>query len=380
MTSAPCQQYSCCITVRNIHMLTMAHRNSTSYKELLANLTEFLGNYDLYDNYEQFSGDNDTVPSAPDRNPRIELVRTYVVPVIYGIVTVLGFTGNLSIMFIVLSNKQMRNTTNLLIVNYALASFLFTVFFVSQTGVWYAMESWPFGNAFCKIYFYMFFVTAYSSALTLVIMSLDRYCAMVHPHSAVAMRLNRHVYIIICLPWLIILATNVPIVLDSETMTFDLYGEEHSTCNYAKDHRHVKILHGFLFAFHYMIPVVTICTLFVLICLCGGNQSAETVSSEKNATRMVGMVAVVFALCWLPINVLIMIHMSGHTPSAFYKLGMAFYSLAIANSSLNPLIYAFMSKDFRTSFKNLPCCKKGRSTTAEREGISNLALDIMEQA
>ena len=376
MTSAPCQQYSWRITVRNIHMLTMAYRNSTIYEELLANLTERLGNYELYDNYEQFSGDND---NAPDRNPQIEFFRTFV-PVIYGIVTVLGFTGNFLIMSVVLSNKKMRNTTNLLIVNYALASFLFTVFYVPQTGVWYAMESWPFSNAFCKIYSYMFRVTAYSSALTLVIMSLDRYCAMVRPHSAIAMRLNRHVYIIICLPWLIIMATNVPVLMDFETMTYDFYREERSICYYAKDHKRGNILYGFFFAFHYMIPLVTICSLFVLICLRGGNQSAETVGSEKNATRMVGIVAVVFALCWLPINVLAMIHLSGHNPSAFYELHIAFLCLAIANSSLNPLIYAFVSKDFRQSFMNLPCCKKGRSTTAESEGINNLALDIMEQA
>ena len=79
------------------------------------------------------------------------------------------------------ANQQMRSTTNLLIINLAVADLLFIVFCVPFTGTDYVLPFWPFGDVWCKIVQYLIVVTAYASVYTLVLMSLDRFLSVVHP-------------------------------------------------------------------------------------------------------------------------------------------------------------------------------------------------------
>jgi allatostatin receptor len=87
----------------------------------------------------------------------------------------------LQVVLVVAANQQMRSTTNLLIINLAMADLLFIVFCVPFTATDYVLPFWPFGDAWCKIVQYLIVVTAYASVYTLVLMSLDRFLAVVHP-------------------------------------------------------------------------------------------------------------------------------------------------------------------------------------------------------
>jgi allatostatin receptor len=82
---------------------------------------------------------------------------------------------------VVAANQQMRSTTNLLIINLAVADLLFIIFCVPFTATDYVLPFWPFGDTWCKIVQYLIVVTAYASVYTLVLMSLDRFLAVVHP-------------------------------------------------------------------------------------------------------------------------------------------------------------------------------------------------------
>lgn len=87
----------------------------------------------------------------------------------------------LQVVLVVAANQQMRSTTNLLIINLAMADLLFIVFCVPFTATDYVLPFWPFGDVWCKIVQYLIVVTAYASVYTLVLMSLDRFLAVVHP-------------------------------------------------------------------------------------------------------------------------------------------------------------------------------------------------------
>ena len=56
-----------------------------------------------------------------------EKIVAIVVPIIFGLIALLGLCGNLLVIIVVVSNKQMRNTTNLLIINLAVADLLFII-------------------------------------------------------------------------------------------------------------------------------------------------------------------------------------------------------------------------------------------------------------
>ena len=78
-------------------------------------------------------------------------------------------------------------------------------------------------------------------------------------------------------------------------------------------------------------------------------------------------IIVLFALCWGPTlidNVLIAF---SHVDRLHYGhlkyIRMAFALMSYFNSCVNPIVYAFMSKNFRQSFKNAlcPCSRKSKA-------------------
>ena len=78
---------------------------------------------------------------------KLEAVVSIVVPIFFSLIVFIGLVGNLLVVLVVTFNKQMRNTTNLLIMNLAVADLLFIVFCVPFSATAYAFpHNWPFGN------------------------------------------------------------------------------------------------------------------------------------------------------------------------------------------------------------------------------------------
>lgn len=97
-----------------------------------------------------------------------------VVPVFFGLIGFLGLVGNSLVVIVVALNPGMRSTTNILIINLAIADLLFVIFCIPFTATDYVLLYWPFGDTWCKMVQYLIIVTVCASVYTLVLMSLDR--------------------------------------------------------------------------------------------------------------------------------------------------------------------------------------------------------------
>lgn len=62
-----------------------------------------------------------------------------VVPWLFGLICVVGLVGNALVVVVVACNPQMRSTTNMLIINLAIADLLFIVFCVPFTAIDYSI-------------------------------------------------------------------------------------------------------------------------------------------------------------------------------------------------------------------------------------------------
>ena len=92
--------------------------------------------------------ENETIPEEAFDWAEFQNVVSIVVPIFFSLVVFVGFFGNLLVILVVLLNKQMRNTTNLLILNLAVGDILFIVCCVPFTATSYALPNdWPFGDA-----------------------------------------------------------------------------------------------------------------------------------------------------------------------------------------------------------------------------------------
>lgn len=63
----------------------------------------------------------------------LERIVSIVVPILFSVIFLVGFVGNVLVIITVLCNQQMRNTTNLLILNLSFADLLFVCFCVPAT-------------------------------------------------------------------------------------------------------------------------------------------------------------------------------------------------------------------------------------------------------
>lgn len=146
-------------------------------------------------------------------SPELRNFVRIVVPFCFGIFALSGFFGNTLVILVVLFNQQMHSTTNLLIVNLAVADLLFVVFCIPFTATDYITEYWPFGDLWCRTVQYLIVVTAFASIYTLVLMSVDRFLAVVHPIRSRQLRTEKVTKIAIVTQWVIILAISFPVPL-----------------------------------------------------------------------------------------------------------------------------------------------------------------------
>jgi len=182
---------------------------------------------------------------------------TVMTPIQNGIIALLGASGNSLVIYVILSNHNMRTVTNLLLLNLAVSDLCFVLIVPPFTAYQMATSSWPFGNAVCKLMHYLVNVTAYVTVYTLVLVSVIRYMTIVHSVRTAPIRTRGNVLAAVTAIWVIMLAVNVPILWS--------YGVTKSgDCNFYSMEACRHIFATF-FAFAYLIPLAAIAIISVAI-------------------------------------------------------------------------------------------------------------------
>lgn len=333
-----------------------------------------------------------TLAPSPCRSHSIQpvdhymLVLTHIMaPTLFGIFAVIGIVGNALVIATILINVSMRNATNILIMALSSADLIFIVCCVPFTALTYANDGWPLSSGTCRMYMYVIYVTAYCSVYTLVLMAFDRYLAVVHPFRNDTLRTTKAATAAVAVVWVIIFSANSPLALHSDIVLG--HRNQRGDCIYYCTYkplfhfnfsteamqrgRHfqvnpkfARLYYGSFFAFGYLLPLAAI--IFFYSCLVHEllwgrsaqvSRSRNAIVSKRRVTRLVIVVIIAFALCWLPIQVVFLMQHFGTNPQSrfFRTFHVLSNCLAYANSSINPILYAFLSENFRNSFKALLC-------------------------
>ncbi|KAL6254678.1 allatostatin-A receptor-like [Pogonomyrmex barbatus] len=288
-----------------------------------------------------------------------------VVPLFFGIIGILGLAGNSLVVVVVAANPGMRSTTNILIINLAVADLLFVIFCIPFTATDFVLPYWPFGNVWCKIVQYLIIVTAYASVYTLVLMSLDRYLAVVHPIASMSWRTENHAIQAICVTWVVILALSTPALVIHGEIRYVFqehnYSENLTACRILEQYDWTSFQMSF-FLTSYVLPLVLICIFYMSMLVKlwrGARISAESRRGRRRVTRLVFVVVGVFAACWCPIQVILVTKSLEVFPltTATIMVQIASHILAYTNSCINPFLYAFLSDNFRKAFRKIIYCR-----------------------
>ncbi|MBN3279465.1 LT4R1 protein, partial [Polyodon spathula] len=121
--------------------------------------------------------------------------------VILTLAFVLGFPGNLFVVWTVLCRVTRRSVTCLLVLNLAAADALVLLsapFFMRYV---IGGRGWEFGPAFCKLVHYLCSVNMYASIFLIAAMSLDRFLAVSRPFLSQWLRTKRSLLKILLVIW-----------------------------------------------------------------------------------------------------------------------------------------------------------------------------------
>ncbi|CAG9111583.1 unnamed protein product [Plutella xylostella] len=149
--------------------------------------------------------------------PYEDRLETYLVPVLFAIIFVVGVLGNGTLVIVYVRHRGMRNAPNTYIFSLALADLLVILICVPFVSVIYTLESWPWGELICRISEAAKDVSIGVSVFTLTALSAERYCAIVNPFRK--LQLRKLPLVCATVIWAAALLFAVPAALFSSTPT-----------------------------------------------------------------------------------------------------------------------------------------------------------------
>ncbi|XP_060767122.1 galanin receptor type 1b [Neoarius graeffei] len=288
-----------------------------------------------------------------------------IVPVIFGCIFFLGIVGNTLVMVVIgrIKSKRSRSTTNIFILNLSIADLSFLLFCVPFQATIYSLHEWVFGAFLCKFVHYVVTLCMLMSIFTLVAMSVDRYVAVVLSKKSPCIRNRRNALAGVCVIWALSFVFAVP-VAQHQILTNHPDAPNSSFCweiwpePVARRTYKVTIL-----VIGYLLPLllITCCYTKVLYHLHKKikNMSRKSEHSKRKTAQTVLLVVAAFLFCWMPHHIIAMWVEFGEFPlnDASFVFRIMSHCLAYGNSCVNPILYAFLSENFRKACQQVFTCR-----------------------
>ncbi|XP_062315752.1 nociceptin receptor [Osmerus eperlanus] len=276
--------------------------------------------------------------------------------VVYMIVCVVGLVGNCLVMYVIIRYTKMKTATNIYIFNLALADSLVLATLPFQ-GTDVFLGFWPFGNALCKTVISIDYYNMFTSTFTLTVMSIDRYVAVCHPVKALDMRTPHKAKVVNICVWVLASAFGVP------AMVLGNVEVEQNSVECIVVHPEPRsywdpVFGTCVFVFSFLIPVAIISVCYSLMVKRLRSVRILSGSKEKDRnlrriTRMVLVVVAAFVVCWTPIQIMALAQSLGFNLGSLLTVALMHFCIALGyvNSSLNPVLYAFLDENFKRCFR-----------------------------
>ncbi|XP_061404621.1 galanin receptor type 1 isoform X2 [Lethenteron reissneri] len=288
-----------------------------------------------------------------------------IVPAVFGVIFLLGVLGNTLVLVVLLCRKSrrvQRNTTNTFILNLSVADLTFLMVCVPFQSTIYVLPTWVFGAFLCKAVHYFVTVFMLVSIFTLAAMSVERYIAVVHSHRSPVLRTTRNALAGVAVIWALSVVAAIPCAQNRMLVDGVNYSHPGQFFCWEAEASKRRAYITAIFIFGYLLPLLLISCCYV--------STAQTVL----------VVVAVFCISWLPHHVIHMWVLYGSFPltSASFAFRIVSHCLSYGNSCANPIIYAFLSENFRKAYRQVFSCQlpvssslKAKSTRIRLENFSS---------
>ncbi|XP_026499469.1 neuropeptide FF receptor 2-like [Vanessa tameamea] len=341
-------------------------------------------NLNILDNLNDFnlSGNlSETLQFVPELDiffqPENVLIALYVPVILLSLVT------NILLIVVAVKCHYTKNVTNIFLVNLSAADLL-------VTGVCMPIQLskaitlvWFYGETVCKIVNYIQGVAVAASVFTLTAMSVDRWLS-ISPEPRLRPPGRRQALMLLALLWIAALLIFIPLlivacvrkesvpVISKAYKNISIETKDVHFCTEEWPSQETRKQFGtFSFTLVYAIPGSitilsyacmgrTLCSVRPPFDIDEGNvsmqQGLRLMKERKRVAWILLLLAVLFALCWLPYNIMqLLLDINAVNPK---DLSMYLpYALFVghANSAINPIVYCLMTRNFQRSVHKLLC-------------------------
>ena len=285
----------------------------------------------------------------------------------FSLIFVVSLVGNSLVGIIVYRTPNLRKPINFLIANMALSDLLFPIFSMSKRLSDLHADSWliggPLGKILCKLPAFLAEVSSMVSVQSLVLISVDRFGAVVVPLRSPLISCKLCPFFILA-TWIVAIAVASPNLfsyklvenpgeMKCESLWAETFGEK-SFVTY--------IVAGVSVFFY--IPMILLFAVYSIILIKlkkqahPGEQSAnadkQREKRNQNVLKMAIAIVLAFFLCWITSYTNLLIYLFLAPKSCSFRVFYIFtYYLAFANCAINPTIMFISSSNYRDGLKRL---------------------------
>ncbi|CAL1525833.1 unnamed protein product [Lymnaea stagnalis] len=292
--------------------------------------------------------------------------------------------GNVLVISSVLRFERLRGITNFFIVSLAFADLLVAILVMPFNASMEISGKWVFGRTMCDIFNANDVLFSTASILHLCCISMDRYIAILHPLQYETKMTRPRALFMLGVTWISsILISYIPVYSQLYTTEENMQAlvRDPDSCPFIVN----KIYAGVSSSVSFWIPCIIMVFVYARIFMEARKQEKMIQTSalymhysdlrnsngialdgdahrserrrmkrEHKAAKTLGIIMGAFIVCFLPF-------FSWYVATTMCReicpyppmLGSALFWVGYFNSCLNPVIYAYFNREFRTAFKKL---------------------------
>ncbi|XP_076985666.1 C-C chemokine receptor type 5 [Tamandua tetradactyla] len=289
--------------------------------------------------------------SEPCHKADVRHVAARLLPPLYSLVFIFGFVGNMLVVLILIYCKKLKSMTDIYLLNLAVSDLLFllTIPFWAH----YAAGQWTLGNAMCQLLTGLYFIGFFSGIFFIILLTLDRYLAIVHAVLALKARTVTFGVVTSGLTWGVALSASLPAIIFTRSQ------KEGSRCTCSPHFPPSQYHFWKNFQTLKMIVLGLVLPLLVMVvCYSGILKTLLRCRNEKKkhkAVRLIFAIMIVYFVFWAPYNIVLLLS----TFPEFFGLNdcnssnrldramQVTETLGMTHCGINPVIYAFVGEKFR---------------------------------
>ncbi|XP_038565730.1 trace amine-associated receptor 13c-like [Micropterus salmoides] len=278
------------------------------------------------------------------------------VNIVLSSISLLTVALNMLVIISVSHFRQLHTPTNIFLVSLAVSDFLVGLLLMPVKIL--KGSCWFLRDLMCPLYNCVSFSITSSSVGNMVLISLDRYVAICHPLHYTTRITERRVKLCVCLCWFCSVFYSSLLFKDDLTQP-----GRHNSC-YGECVGVIDQIAGAVdLVLTFIVPVTVIIVLYMRVFVVAVSQARamrshitdvtqqiskipKTKKSELKAARTLGVLVVVFLICFCPYYGMSLAGDSLLSTSASFGIYLFYF-----NSCLNPVIYAMFYPWFRKAVK-----------------------------